>query len=164
MTNTAQSQYIVATLLLMVNYDRSIAKSVVAGDYSLTSVRGPGKGRPLSDSDITDANFPSTETGEREVETALFYFNCFKISSKAVEAEMDKVGYRPATMKELLAYGEKNPEDQCERIIVELGSVEKCDGIRRVGCLVGDTCLRAVTLGHYNGRDWHGSHFLGVRK
>lgn len=157
MTN-AQSRYIVSTLLLVVNYSRSIEDSVKAGCYNRTAT------------DITDVNFPSTETGEREVETAMFQFGC-TMSSKAIEAEMDKVGYRPATMKELLAYGEKNPNEQRKSSIIGLGSVAKPRNHRvvgslvsDVGSLVSDVDWRLADL-ECCGFDWSGlSCFLGVRK
>ncbi|MCX6717834.1 MAG: hypothetical protein NTU76_04140, partial [Candidatus Taylorbacteria bacterium] len=55
--------FLTATSKQVVNYDRSIADSLKAGKYG------------WKNDDITDANFPSTETGEREVEFGMFYFN-----------------------------------------------------------------------------------------
>ena len=98
---------ITVTYKLVVNYSRSVNDSVTAGKYD------------WKNSDINDSNFPSAEVGEREVEMAEF---CFKrtISSAKAITEMAKVGYRPATMKELLSFGEKNPKVQLDHPVVGL--------------------------------------------
>ena len=136
--------FLTATSKQVVNYDRSIADSLKAGKYDRPNI------------DITDANFPSTETGERKVEFGVFHFNK-DTESDANIAQMEEEGFRPATMKETLAYGEKNPEEQRKYSIIGLG------GNRPVACLCGDGSKRDVLL-RYCGGGWHGDcRFLGVR-
>ena len=144
-------KFIVSRGKLLVNYGQSVGDLLKAGKYGW-----------INDS-INDTNFPSSETGERELDTAMFHFDR-NMFSEAVEAEMDKVGYRPATMKELLAYGIKNPNEQRQYPIVGLGSVAVLSGDRRVGCLCGNVSGRRAGLGCY-GDVWIACcRFLGVRK
>jgi hypothetical protein len=77
---------------------------------------------------------------------------------------MKKDGFRPATMKELLSYGEKNPEEQRKYPIIGLGSVAELRGSRRVGCFLDeDPSLRSASLRSFD-FDWHGRcRFLAVR-
>ena len=143
------SRFIFSTHKLVVNYKRTIADSVKAGNYD------------WKNADITDENFPSTENGEREVEMALFHFNK-QISSPNAIAEMEKAGYRSATMKELLAFGEKNPELQRQFPIVALGSVVRLFDRRHVGYLHGHGSRRYLHLGYF-GNVWDDySRFLAV--
>ncbi|MEI6528056.1 MAG: hypothetical protein WCO10_00055 [bacterium] len=142
--------YLVGTSKQVVNYGRSVKDSLKAGKYDWVN------------DDITDKNFPSKEEGEREVEFGLFHFNKVTQSDDNV-AEMKKAGFRPATIKEMLAYGEKNPEVQREFPVIALGSVARLSGYRRVGCLNGRGSGRRASLDCY-GLDWSGyCRFLGVR-
>ena len=142
---------IVAISKMVVNYSCSIAELVKAGKFDWVN------------DDINDQNFSSTEIGERELDTAMFYFGR-NMSSQAVGAEMDKVGYRPATMKELLAYGIKNPDEQRKYPIVALGSVAELRGHRRVGCLCSDGSKRGADLDDYVCGWLADCRFLAVRK
>jgi ABC-type uncharacterized transport system YnjBCD substrate-binding protein len=142
--------FLTSTTKQTVNYNRSITDSLTAGKYD------------WKNENITDANFPSKEEGEREVEFGLFHFNKTTKSDDNV-AQMKKEGFRPATMKELLVFGEKNPEEQRKYPIIALGSVAKLDGYRRVGCLYGGGSGRGVNLDYYDG-EWNDDcRFLGVR-
>ena len=143
--------FLVATSKLVVNYDRSIEDSVKAGKYDDTN------------SSITDKNFPSSEIGEKEVEFGMFHFNKVMDSSEDVIAEMKKVGFRPATMKELFAYGEKNPEEQRKCPIIALGSVAGLSGGRHVGELYGSDGRRGAGLGYFDGGWRESFRFLAVR-
>ena len=74
------------------------------------------------------------------MEVTLFHFGR-EIKSEAAISEMDKDGYRPATIKELLALGASYPELQKHFPVVALGSVwRNPDGHLQVPCL-----------------DWHGA-------
>lgn len=95
-------------------------------------------------SGITVSRFPITEIPELKDER-LFSFSR-DISTEDAKAEMDKEGYRPATMAELLVYGAKNTEDQRENLIVELGSVAWVVRGGYVGVLVGCGSKRRVNL------------------
>jgi len=142
--------YLTITHKDTVNYDRSIVDSVKAGAYD------------WSNGDITDVNFPSEEKGTQEVEFGLFHFNR-PVSSEDAKAGIKEEGFRPATMKEMLACGEKHPEEQRKFPIIALGSVVALSGCRFVGCLGRDGSKRDVDLECYDG-DWFGScRFLVVR-
>lgn len=142
--------YLTVTRQDTVNYDRSIADSVRAGKYDWFN------------EDITDDNFPSKEKGTCVVEFGLFHFNR-DISSEDALAGMKAEGFCPSTMKELLAYGEKHPEDQRQFPIVALGSVLVLRAARRVGYLSWNGSERDVNLCYYDD-DWHDyCRFLAVR-
>ena len=135
---------------LTVSYDHSIADLVNDGQYD------------RSNGDITDSNFPSDESGEKEVETALFHFNQSVSSEDAIE-RMKKDGCRPATMKELLSFGAQYPEIQREFLIVALGSVTPFGGDRDVGCRDRCGSSRGL-LRAWFGIGWDaGCRFLAVR-
>ncbi len=142
--------FLTATSKQVVNYDRSIADSFNAGKYDRRNI------------EITDANFPSTETGERKVEFGMFHFNK-DTRSDANIAQMKAEGFRPATMKETLAYGEKNPEEQRKYTIIGLGSVANLRGPRRVASLSGTGSRRDAYLSFYVSEWLGGCRFLGVR-
>ena len=116
--------FLVATSKFVVDYDQSVADSLKEGKYDWVN------------DGITDANFPSDEKGKREVGFGMFHFNK-TMQSEDIIAKMKAEGFRPATMKEKLAYGKKNPEEQRKYPIVALGSVAPLDGGRCVGCLCG---------------------------
>ncbi len=111
---------------------------------------------------ITDSNF-SVESWEGERVVELIHFDEVLSSGKA-EKKLDKMGYRPATITELLAFGVKYPEEQRKFPIIALGSVISIDGSARVASLDGDGSKRGLDL------DWRGSgwgevcRFLAIRK
>ncbi len=133
-----------------VDYDRSVEDSVKAGEYD------------CRDGDITDENFPSEKSGKSEVNFATFYFDNSISSEDAIE--LMKLGnYRPATMKEELAFGEKNPDEQRQHPVVALGSVVDLSGDRHVGVLYRDGSGRGANLVYY-GHEWNSRcRFLAVR-
>lgn len=138
---------LIAVSKMVVNNSRSIDASVKAGCYDYV------------DCDVSDKNFPSNQTGEQEVKTAMFYFGQ-NMSSSGVIAAMNEAGFRPSTMKELLAYGEKNPDEQRKYPIVELGSVAS----KSVGCLCSNTGRRDLCLGCFDGVWYDHFRFLAVLK
>ena len=134
----------------VVNYDRTIADSLKAGKYDWTNCN------------ITDANFPSTEVGQKEVKFGLFHLNN-AMKSGDVIAQLEQEGFRPVTLKELLVYGEKYPNVQRKFPIIALGSVAKLDGYRCVGYLDRSGSERCANL-YCSGRGWDGfCRFLVVR-
>lgn len=140
--------YLVSKHTQLVKYGRTLKQLVKTYDWA--------------NDDITDENFPSKEEGNKDVEFGLFHFNR-DISSEDAIAGMKAEGYRPATIKELLSFGEKNPKLQLEYPIVGLGSVAELYGDRLVGCLCGNGSKRDAGL-HYFGFDWDGVYrFLAVR-
>lgn len=141
---------VTSTQKFIINYDLTIADLLEAGKYD------------WKNDGIDDHNFSSSEKGEKEVEFGMFHFN-IPMSSEDVIAKMKLEGFRPATMKELLSNGEKNPEEQRKYLIIELGSVAVLGGFRRVGYLSGGGSGRYVGLLCFGG-DWDGNcRFLGVR-
>ena len=98
---------------LAIDYTKTVKKSISDGKYD------------LKNSAITPKNFPVSlkMIGKKvEVSVKLFHFdrgiNCLDAIS-----EMDKAGYRPATLMELLALGSLYPELQRRFSIIALGSV-----------------------------------------
>ncbi len=142
--------YLTITHKDTVNYDRSIVDSIKAGAYDWSN----GK--------ITDVNFPSSEKGTQEVEFGLFHFNR-DISSEDAKAGMKAEGFRPATMKELLAYGEKHPEEPREFPIVALGSVAALGRYQFFGYLRWGSSERSVDMDYYDIHWNDNCRFLVVR-
>jgi|AntRauTorcE11897_2_1112592.scaffolds.fasta_scaffold16261_3 hypothetical protein len=143
------------TIVLTVNYSQNVEKMIANGNYN------------WQNSDITEKHFPlpAELIGKKvEISTKLYY--CSKnISSKNAIAEMDKDGYRPATLAELLVLGETNPELQRQAPIIALGSVwQSASGSRYVPCLSVVDGRRGLRLSWFGG-DWSASYsFLAVRK
>jgi hypothetical protein len=113
---------------------------------------------------ITSKNFPKPAKGQKlEKEVFLFHFGK-NMSSEAVIAEMDKSGYKPATIWDLLALALKEPNLQRKFWIVALGSSCELGGDRSVPCLDEGSNERRLSL-IYSGDEWRGSgRFAGVRK
>jgi hypothetical protein len=95
--------------LLQVDYSRSIEDSLGAGRYDWLSSR------------VTSVSFPSAETGQGRISAVLIPFS--------PQASLDYVlhlpaaaGMRPATFKELLAFGEAYPDVQRKLPVISLGS------------------------------------------
>ena len=108
-------------------------------------------------SDITEENFP--EQGKREKVSKIFKFDKNMISEEAI-AEMDKEGYRPATIYELLEWDWDGKD-----WIFALGSVwQDRSGDRRVPYLSRGGSLRELHLCWF-GYGWSGlCRFAAVRK
>lgn len=142
-------------VMLVIDYSRTLQEMINAGNYGWTN------------SNITEKNFPiSLEmTGKKvEVSAKLFHFNR-EISSEDAISEMDKAGYRPATLAEILALGEAQPKLQRQFPIIALGSVwRRADGNRDVPSLNVDGSGRRLYLDWFDG-DWSADcRFLAVRK
>lgn len=139
---------------IFVNYDQSIEELVRLGKYV------------FSDNRIDTKHFPTNRVGKAEMEIKLIHFNRSILSKDAIE-KMDKKGYRPAELHELLAFGEKYSDVQHKFSIIALGSVwQDSDGDRYFACLYknkGDLgchlLLSTVTHGWLKN-----CHFAAVRK
>lgn len=109
--------------------------------------------------DITDANFPLEKI---RGEIKLFHFKEYMTSEEVINA-MDKDGYVPANLYELLAYA-KNGWDNA-KLVIALGSVwQVSGGFRFVPGLGGDAGGRDLRLGRFDvgwGSDYR---FAAVRK
>lgn len=137
---------------LVIDYNRSLIQMIEPGSYDW-----------VNDS-ITEKNFPIEGIGRHKIEVTLFHFNRI-MTSKQVIAEMDKQGYRPAKIEELLALGENQPDLRRQFPIIGLFSVwQGPDGDRYVPELCGSVSERGLNLSWF-GNDWDPYyHFVGVRK
>ena len=85
-------------------------------------------------------------------------------TSEANIAEMDKLGYRPATYLEAYAVAKANPELQRQFWIVALGSSAMVGGGRYVALLCSDSDRRILN-GYWFDFEWGSDYrFLFVRK
>ena len=119
----------------------------------------------VNNNDINSENFPLAKDGKwTRKEISIFHFGK-TMSSEEVIAEMDKEGYKPATIWDLLGLAIRKPDLQRKFSIVALGSVCKdCVGDRDVPCLYEDSGDRRLSLRHFHG-DWVDDYrFAGVRK
>jgi len=136
---------------LVVDHTKTIKQAIADGNYDCVN------------NDIAD-NFGSNEIGVSTEVAKLFHFN-YVISSGDAISEMNKAGYRPATLMELLALGILFPELQRQFSIVALGSVWRlASDYRCVPYLHVHGSERGLSLDWF-GRDWSARYrFLGVRK
>lgn len=135
----------------VVNFALSLVDMIKAGAYDWVNPS------------ITEVNFPKTGTRETVVSAELIHFNKFISSDNAV-LEMDKLGYRSATIHELLSFGAKNPDVQRQFPIVALGSSCEVPGYRRVAYLDRVVSRRDLGLSWWDVGWGGGCRFLGVRK
>ncbi|MDQ5901695.1 MAG: hypothetical protein QG580_410 [Patescibacteria group bacterium] len=135
-------------------------------DYSMTFTQMTAAGKYIwSDIYINSKQFPLTGTGKVAFEPKLFHFDR-NISYENAIKEMDKDGFRPAKIEELLAYGTiLLPERDLKHPIIALGSVIKVNGL---------PCAAYIQLCGFSSRgillrqikdDLHANNLcLGVRK
>lgn len=139
------------TLRIVVDYSLSLEQMIAAGKYD------------WKNDDITAKRFPLKGNGKVELEPKLFYFGR-DMSSDNVIAEMDKEGFRPCTIEELLAIGEQHPELQRKFPLVALGSVSEINGDHDVAYLHRDDSGRYTNLDWFDS-DWDDfDRFPAVRK
>lgn len=137
---------------IVVDYNRSLADMIKAGKYDRVN------------SDINSKHFPLKGKGKHELNATLFHFDRYIESDDAI-AEMDKQGYRPGKVEELLALGEKYPDLQKEFPIVALGSVWRDPyGYRDVPCLSWYGSERDLYLSWFDDRWIADYRFLAFRK
>jgi len=109
------------TYSVTVDYDLSLEKMVEAGNYDSVDL---GICCPYHDNvfqwEIIEGN-PADCRGQEEVQLELIHFEY--LSAEAVLKKLDEMGYRPATIAELCAFGAKYPDEQKEFLIFALGSV-----------------------------------------
>lgn len=98
------------TFPIRVNYDLSVESLVLNGWYIWKDTR------------ITTENFPSIRKGEVDLVIELVHFDKV-LAPDEVLMELDVMGYRPAEILELLAFGEKYPEIPKRFPVVAHGSV-----------------------------------------
>jgi hypothetical protein len=145
---------VVVSFKLVVDYGKSLGEMIVAGQFDWVN------------DDITAEHFPITEKGTVEVD--LQYVHLGRTATTAeVLAEMEKLGLRPATIAELVAFAAKNPEEQRKYWIVALGSSwVDGGGHRKVPILDGSDSERHLYL-YWDGpqNEWNDDNrFLAARK
>ena len=139
------------TLLVEVDGTKTIKQLIADGKYD------------WKNSDVNQKNYPIANTTKRTTEIELFHFNRTTSSDEA-KKEMDKAGFRPATIKELLTLGSSNPELQRQFPIIALGSVCRLGFVRFVACLRVGGSGRELDL-DYLASDWGDYYrFAAVRK
>lgn len=140
------------TYPLIIDYSRSVEDGIKAGNYDWVN------------NDIISKNFPSQEKGPSEVNIELIHFNK-EMTTGQVLAELEKTGYRPATLKELLALGEKHPDPQREFPIIAPGSVwQDPNGCRHCPYLDGSGSEHRLVLHWIDCRWGSRCRFAAVRK
>lgn len=143
-----------------VAYDMPHTKSALESEFSKDGVSELFYGNYEWKNDRSCAEIDQTP-GERIM--LVKHFNR-AIESEDAIAEMDKLGYRPATHLEAYAFAKVNPELQRQFWIVALGSSSMCGVNRFVAVLLSLSAWR-VLAGFWFGRGWHsGDRFLFVRK
>ena len=143
-----------------VAYDMPHSKSALESEFSKDGVSELFYGNYEWKNDRSCAEIDQTP-GERIM--LVKHFNR-AIESEDAIAEMDKLGYRPATHLEAYAFAKVNPELQRQFWIVALGSSAMYGGSRGVAVLVSDSDGRVLD-GRWFGDGWgSGPRFLFVRK
>ena len=137
---------------IVVDYDRSLAQMIQDGNYD-----------SVHDSIIAE-HFPVSGEGRHTISVVLLHFSRAMTFDKVL-VEMNKQGYRPATIEKLLALGKAHPDLQRKFQIVALDSFwENLYGSYRAPCLHGCVDSRRLCLGWF-GDVWDtNDRFLAVRK
>ncbi len=149
---TKMTNFITHTFMVPVDETISVEEAIKLGKFD------------WANDDITSKTFPKLKDGKKvDKEVAIFHFNK-SISSKDAIAEMDKAGYKPATIQDLLGLSVKEPNLQRKFPIVALGSVCKLCGRRRVAYLSESGSRRRLSLDWFV-EDWRARYrFAGVHK
>ena len=127
--------------VVTVNYGMDVKQAIEFGNYDWVG------------GDISQKNFPTKRKGNVDIILKLIHFNR-DISTDQVLEELDQMGYRPAELIELLAFGEKYPQVQREFPIIALDSVwQAIGGAHYAPGLSGPGSERALGLGCVQ-RDW----------
>ena len=145
--------FIVRTLTVLVDETKTVDELVKACKFDWVN------------DNITSANFPNPADGTTgNQELALFHFGK-TMSFDAVISEMNKDGYEPATIWDLLGLAQKEQNLQRQFPIVALKSVWQDPGLYRlVPFLCSGADGRSLRLGCLGGGWLGGSRFLARRK
>ncbi|PJE73861.1 MAG: hypothetical protein COV01_03405 [Candidatus Taylorbacteria bacterium CG10_big_fil_rev_8_21_14_0_10_41_48] len=113
------------------------------------------------DRNIFDRDFNSSDF-KVGLEPKLFHFDD-NISVGEIITEMDREGYRPGTLGDLLSYGANNPHKNTGSWIMALGSIV-IFGDRRVAVCIVEYSTRELELTWAGGKINPAYFFLAVRK
>lgn len=133
-------------------------------DYAMTLERMlTGANFDFTHADITPRNFTVTGNGISPFDPKPFRFD-YTISPKEAVKEMNKEGFRPARIEELVSYATVRPDEQRRHPIIGPGSVVSLNGDRFVPCLDGGDHGREIDLVSYTTEVSVGFRLLGVRR
>ncbi len=140
-------------LRILVDYSRTLSEMVTSGHYDWFN------------KDITAKHFSVEGKGKQVLTVELIYFelNVSNVSTDVVLFTLKERKLRPATIAELLAFGEKYPEIQREFPIVGLGSDTRVNGERYAPYLSRRGAGRILNLFWYGGGWGIGHRFLAFR-
>ncbi len=148
----AAKSFIKAKFKVVIDCTQTLKEMISAGKYDWVN------------SDITPEHFPITGKGISEEEVVLFHFDK-TMTSEQVIAEMDKQGFKPASIEELLALGSSKPDLQKQFPIIALDSVwRNPNGRRCVPCLYYDGSRRKLDLDWFDFSWFPRYRFAAVRK
>ena len=157
---TPDSSSVDTTFVLKVDYSKNLDQMIADGNYN-------GKNDYINEKNFSMA---IKLTGKKNEEAKIFNFNK-NISSEEIIEKMENSCFRPATLPELLALGESNPEIQIS--VVALGTIcyisyenEKAEYVCNVPYLILDPNDNGKMLGMINtDGDWNKSfYFLAIHK
>ena len=141
-----------------VNYRLSLSQAVAAGHYDRKS---PG----VNDNacGLSVAHDLIIDLAIRDVVVEIVNLKAsVGISTEDAVKELKQMGYRPANLFELLAFGAEYPDEQRQYGIVALGS--SCGTILSFPVLYGSAQERGMSL-HWSGGTWSsGWRFAAVRE
>ncbi len=144
------------TLITTVDYSLNLEQMILAANYGHVN------------SDITPESFRVQGTGKVTLLSKLFQFDP-TVSWDGVLREMEKTGYRPANIEELIAYGTHMPDEQWEIDIVGFGTIGQLGQIEGrwihgVPRIFRASQGRELNITGFGYRDWpEKTYFLGVR-
>lgn len=101
----------VQTYQVVVDYDQTLDQMVKAGGYDMV----------VEEEKITAKNFPFQAKGKVNVDLQLIHFGK-AMQEWEIDTKLDRMGLRPATIEELLAFGAQYRDEQRKFAIVAMGS------------------------------------------
>jgi hypothetical protein len=118
---------------IVVDYDKNFTEMLAAGKYDSWNAL------------FTKEHFPITGHGQKKLNARIFDFDR-DMGRKEVLTKIDRAGFQPATIEELLAFGAIYPEVQLMNSIIALGSVpQDCDDFL-FPCLSGGSQKRELLI------------------
>ena len=136
-----------------INYKLTLSQMIALGNYKIV------------DSDILAENFPLINSGQTDVDLAVFLFDR-RISTAEITIQMGLENCDPAKIEHLLAYGAKYPEMQKQFPISALCSVWRISiNLYMVPTLDVSSCnWRSLKLDYANYTWDEGRGFLAVAR
>lgn len=141
-------------LVVKINYNVNLEDMIIKGRYVEVD-RSINEKKFPKDSIILNNCF---EEENCDILVKIFYFssNC---STKSIIEKMEESGYRPASLLELLFFGEAYPNLQKTFPIVSLGSINKNQRVAMLDFITFGRILTTIKFDH----KWTNQSFLAVR-